>query len=96
MAAETELKKFGQLLDNYGEKILQLNLHLGNSQNPDCIKLSSKPKEKVPLSFLVKSENAMLSKVVLALAAICKEADFCSNEIRAQFFDQFLFYGEGG
>ncbi len=97
MAAENELRKFGNLLLDFEDKIIGQNLNLcDSSQGPDVVKLSSKPREKVPLSYLSKSENVMLSKVVLALSAICKEAEFSSTEARNQFFDQFLFYGEGG
>lgn len=95
LATETELKKFGQLLEDYGGKLLDDRLDVSHHVDFNFVQLSSKPAETVSLSYLTRSENAMLAKVVMALSAIGEEADFCSTEAREQFYDPFLYYGEG-
>ena len=67
---------------------------LENYNDFDFIKVTAKPCESINLVSVAKSENAMMSKIVLALTSIGHELDFCYSEARNQFLDPFLFYGE--
>ena len=107
MAAESELKKFGQFVDDFSEKLrasLKHNQVLKlDSQLLPCLRknsglaLVSSPREGVTLPGLVFSstDNTMLGKVILALAAITQEIDFLisENELKKKFFDPILLYG---
>ena len=95
LAAEAELKKFGQLVEESGSILIDQNLDLENFNDFDFIQVTPKPLESVSIPTIARSENAMMSKVVTALAALCQEMDFCIAEIQSQFLDAFLFYGEG-
>lgn len=95
LAAETELKKYGQFLDNVGD---QFEAYKENCHSQDIwpfLKLSSSPQEhSKPLYVLAQTDNAMLGKVVLALSSLCKEADFCFEEAKGEFYNVLLLYGE--
>ena len=107
MAAESELKKFGQFVDDFSEKLrasLKHNQVLKlDSQLLPCLRknsglaLVSSPREGVTLPGLVFSstDNTMLGKVILALAAITQEIDFLisENELKKKFLDPILLYG---
>lgn len=89
------MKKFGHLVEDVGSLLTDGKYDLENYVDYEFIKVTAKPQESVPLSMMVKSENPMMTKVVLALASIGQELDFCIQEAKREFFDQFMFYGEG-
>lgn len=95
LAAEAELKKFGHLVEEVGSLLTDGKYDLENHVDFEYIKVIAKPQESIPLSLMVKSENPMISKVVMALASIGQEMDFCIQEAKTEFFDQFMYYGEG-
>ena len=94
LAAEAELKKFGQVVDEIGDVLIDDKYEAGNYVDFSFIKIDCKPRETASLASLTRSENAMMSKVVLALSAIVKELEFCTHEANTQFWDTFLYYGE--
>ena len=94
LAAETELKKFGQLVEESGSILIDDTLELKNFNDFDFIQVDAKPLESANIPTIARSENAMMSKIITALAAVCQEMDFCIEEIKEEFLDTFLFYGE--
>ena len=94
LAAETELKKFGQLVEDVGSLLTDDKYDLENHNDFDFINVTAKPYESVDLVSVAKSENSMMSKIVLALTSIGHELEFCYQEARDQFLDPLLFYGE--
>ena len=66
------MKKFGQVVDNIGDVLIDDKYEAGNYVDFSFIKIDCKPRETASLASLTRSENAMMSKVVLALSAIVK------------------------
>lgn len=58
--------------------------------------LQMAPFEQVSLVGLVRSENKLVNKVVLALSAVCLEASQLTEEARASLFPPLNLYGNGG
>ena len=94
LAAEAELKKFGQVVDQIGDILIDDKYETGNFTDSNFIKIESKPREAASLASLTRSENAMMSKMVMALSSIVQELDFCAEEAKSKFWDVFLYYGE--
>ena len=94
LAAESELKKFGQLVEDIGSLLTDDKYDLENHNDFDFIQVTAQPEESISLSSIAKSENAMMSKIVLALSSIGTELEFCANEGKDQFLDPLIFYGE--
>ena len=94
LAAETELKKFGQLVEGIGSLLSDGKFDLENHHDFHHLNVDASPRESLTLPQIIKSENAMMTKVVMALTSIGIEIDFCIKEAREEFLDQFLFYGE--
>ena len=88
------MKKFGQVVDQIGDILIDDKYETGNFVDFNFIKIESKPRESASLASLTRSENAMMSKVVMAISAIVQELDFCAEEAKSQFWDVFLYYGE--
>jgi len=94
LAAETELKKFGQLVEDVGALLTDDKYDLENYNEFDFIKVTAQPCESINLASVAKSENTMMSKIVLALTSIGHELEFCYQEAKDTFLDPLLFYGE--
>ena len=82
------------MVEDVGSLLTDDKYDLENYNDFDFIKVTAKPCESINLVSLAKSENAMMSKIVLALTSIGNELDFCYLEARDQFLDPLLFYGE--
>ena len=67
---------------------------LENYNEFDFIKVTAQPCESINLASVAKSENTMMSKIVLALTSIGHELEFCYQEAKDTFLDPLLFYGE--
>ena len=93
LAAEAELKKFGVLVDKIGDVLIDNKYEAGNFTDFPFLKVECKPREFASLASLTRSENTMMSKVVMALAAIVQELDYCTDEAKS-LYDVFLYYGE--
>ena len=93
LAAEAELKKFGVLVDKIGDVLIDDKYEAGNFTDFPFLKVECKPREFASLASLTRSENTMMSKVVMALAAIVQELDYCTDEANS-LYDVFLYYGE--
>ena len=93
LAAEAELKKFGLLVDKIGDVLIDDKYEAGNFTDFPFLKVECKPREFASLASLTRSENTMMSKVVMALAAIVQELDYCTDEAKS-LYDVFLYYGE--
>ena len=93
LAAEAELKKFGVLVDKIGDVLIDDKYEAGNFTDFPFLKVECKPREFASLASLTRSENTMMSKVVMALAAIVQELDYCTDEAKS-LYDVFLYYGE--
>ena len=107
LAAESELKKYGQFVEDYTErlkqglkhnKVLKLDAQiLPNVKKDNPLRMVSSPYEGISLPNLVLgcTDNPMLGKVILALSAICSEMEFLvsDEELRIKFLDPLLLYG---
>jgi len=58
--------------------------------------LQAKADEKLSLLDLIRTDNRVLNKVLIALSALCIEVDLLADEACKDFFDALMFYGEGG
>ena len=52
------------------------------------------PEEDASLSELVRTDNAVLNKVVVALSTLCVEVRLLEREAHERFFPALLLYGE--
>jgi len=70
---------------------------LPNIQKDNILQMTSKPLEAISLPTLVmgSTDNAMLGKVILALAAISDEMNFLisDEELKVKFLDPLSLYG---
>ncbi len=55
----------------------------------------SKRFEHATLIQLIKTDNKVLNKIVIAFAALCSECEFLINEGENKYFNAILYYGEG-
>ncbi len=107
LAAESELKKYGQFVEDYTERLKQGLKHnkvlktdaqiLPNVKKDNPLRMVSSPYEGISLPDLVLgcTDNTMLGKVILALSAICSEMEFLvsDEELKIKFLDPLLLYG---
>ena len=107
LAAESELKKFGQFVDDYSDKLRSGLQHsaafssesqiLPGLKKDNVLAMTSVAFEGVSLPSLVhnSTDNLMLGKVILALSAIGSEIDFLisEDELKKKFLDPILLYG---
>lgn len=67
-----------------------------HTKNVFYIILQMAPFEQVSLVGLVRSENKLVNKVVLALSAVCLEASQLTEEARTNLCPPLNLYGNGG
>ena len=53
------------------------------------------PTEKISLPDLIRTDNKILNKVLIALSALCTEIVKLEKEAITDFYDPLVFYGEG-
>nr|XP_002122062.1 WASH complex subunit 4 [Ciona intestinalis] len=100
LVGEIHLKKYVKYMGQYTQQLADIEGVLGSEQghiwdqslNPVC--LQTFPEEKVALPQLIKTENKVLNKVLIALSALCVEINVLENEAVTEFYDPILFYGE--
>ncbi|XP_065176385.1 WASH complex subunit 4-like [Sycon ciliatum] len=100
IVGEVLIKKFGTFLDDYASQLRDIedavDVKMGDAWdfNVDPIRLLVEPVEQATLLELVKTDNKVLNKVLIALAAICLEVKRLKSEAETKFYDPLLMYGD--
>jgi WASH complex subunit 7 len=100
-AGEIQLRNYGKCLDDYSIKLQRIEDTLDESVNNswdlsvDPAVVESSPAEHCTLVQLIDTDNKILNKVLIALAATCAEIEFLQVEAKTKYFTAILFYGEG-
>uniref|UniRef100_H2ZAQ0 WASH complex subunit 4 n=1 Tax=Ciona savignyi TaxID=51511 RepID=H2ZAQ0_CIOSA len=92
--------KYLKYMGAYTQQLADIEGVLGSEQgliwdrnlNPVCLQTSAE--EKIALPDLIKTENKILNKVLIALSALCVEINLLENEAKTDFYDALLFYEE--
>jgi len=61
-----------------------------------CFYFQIAPTEKISLPDLIRTDNKVLNKVLIALSALCTEIVKLEKEAVTDYYDPLMYYGEGG
>ena len=94
--AEHVLRRFSTLLEEHGQRLEAVTgPSTSAAGSTAAVLLSLEPRESSVLPRLAATENRLLTKVLLALTAVCSEARLLEREARRELAPALLLYGEG-
>lgn len=99
--AELELRRYNSTVEQHGDQLEEIIEALGPHPLPpwdpyfDSVRLKMTPFEQTSLVQLIRSDNKLVNKVVLALSAVCLEASHLVEEARHQLYPPLVLYGNG-
>ncbi|KAF0292065.1 WASH complex subunit 4 [Amphibalanus amphitrite] len=92
---ERLLRRFSMMLEEHSGRLGELTGSAAAATGRPLL-LSAGPRESSVLPRLAATENRLLTKVLLALTAVCSEAGLLEREARRELEPALLLYGEPG
>ena len=75
---------------------MHCRVHAFQKEKRSCFIIQTAATEKISLPNLIRTDNKILNKILIALSSLCTEMNKLEKEAITEYYDVFMFYGEGG